>query len=67
MNINNYGEYTDCFAHVKKSYGGNECNALDGWYNDPTVENRCKNCPFYKTREQVVKERKLCAKISKAR
>lgn len=67
MTINDFGEYTDCFAHIKKSYGGNYCNALNGWYNDPTVENRCKNCPFYKTREQVVKERKLCAKINNVR
>ena len=63
---NQRGEYTDCFMHIKKSYA-NECNLLVDWYNAPDINNRCKNCPFYKTREQVIKERIKYAKMSMRR
>ena len=29
MKTNNYGEYTDCFAHVVDRLGNNLCNAYD--------------------------------------
>lgn len=32
MKTNNYGEYTDCFAHVVDRFGNNLCNALEEKY-----------------------------------
>ncbi len=43
------------FLHRKWS-GGAECSILNDWY---TPEGKCRGCPFFKTAEQVERDKKI--------
>ena len=60
MIVNERGEYTDCFVHIKGKFGVNSCDALTDWYNGKDMNNRCKGCPFFKTHEQISEEKERC-------
>lgn len=49
----------DCFA-----YRPGWCSALKGFYS-PADKYQCRGCPFYKTREQFVKDNERCREIAK--
>lgn len=67
MRTNEFGEYIDCFMYIDDPRKGRYCNALSDWYNAPTIVNRCKNCPFYKTEDRMMEERKRCTILNKER
>lgn len=51
----------DCFA-----YRPGWCSALKGFYS-PADKYQCRGCPFYKTREQFIKDNERCREIVKQR